>query len=36
MLDNSAAWRASIARPPLMRPEPTRVETYCSNDLLKV
>src|SRR3954470_19401993 len=34
--DSSAAWRCSIARPLLMRPGPTRVETYCSNDLLKV
>ena len=28
--------RSSICRPMLMRPGPTRVETYCSNDLLKV
>src|ERR1700737_530439 len=25
-----------MARPPLMRPGPTRVETYCSNVFLKV
>src|ERR1700730_12390327 len=36
MLDNHAAWRCSIARPPLMRPGPPRVETYCSNVLVNV
>ena len=36
MLESSAACRCSIARPPLMRPGPTRVETYCSKVLVKV
>src|SRR6185295_17357299 len=34
--DSSAACRCSMARPPLMRPAPTRVATYCSKLLLKV
>ena len=35
MRDSSEACRCSICRPMLMRPGPTRVETYCSNDLVE-
>ena len=34
--DSNDPCRCSICRPMLIRPGPTRVETYCSNDLLKV
>ena len=34
--DSSEACFSSICRPILIRPGPTRVETYCSKVLLKV